>query len=110
MWIYTLSPRKRLYRMRLNWFEMVSMDTKAMEDINCRETVLLKWKHIKGGSVKENRKIKLGDGILKTDGAEMEDKRIYAYSAPRKKWKVLNYFIWSRKNERKQKICKKGKN
>lgn len=49
---------------------------------------MLKWKHIKGDSVKENREKKLGDGILlKTYGAEIEDKRIYEYSVPRKKWK-----------------------
>lgn len=49
--------------------------------------------HKKRQCQRKLRKIKLGDGILKTDGAEMEHKRIYAYSAPRKKWEVLNYFI-----------------
>lgn len=59
---------------------------------------------------KKTEKKKLGDGILlKTYGAEIEDKRIYEYSVPRKKWKGDTIFFWSRTNERKQKICKKQK-
>lgn len=59
---------------------------------------------------KKTEKKKLGDGILlKTYGEEIEDKRIYEYSVPRKNGKVTLFFFWSRTNERKQKICKKQK-
>lgn len=43
---------------------------------------------------KKTEKKKLGDGILlKTYGAEIEDKRIYEYSVPRKNGKVTLFFF-----------------
>lgn len=90
MWIYTLSPRKRLYRMRQNWFEMVSMVFLKWWKTQTAEKHIVEMEaHKKRQCQRKLRKIKLGDGILKTDGAEMEHICIYIciYSAPRKNGK-----------------------